>query len=477
MALGLKHSRLFGIETEYGCLVDTQQKSISPERIAHQVRDYLFRSRKIGLLDLHHRAHDEPPGNGGFLLNGGRIYIDMGHIEYASPECTRLSEIVAFDRAGDLLLHQALEDMNLHKHVSFIKNNIDYETGATFGSHENYLVSRNFPFTEEGLGQLVPFLVTRQIFSGTGRIGANFVPDGYILLGEVEFPTIPFQISQRADHIVSDFYQWVQFNRAIINTRDEPLADPSRYRRIHLLLGDSNLSEYATALKIGTTALVLDLIHEGLAPDFTIENPVDTLKFISRDPTRKWEIELENGTKTSALEIQRTYLVAAKKYFSGLDEDTDWTLQAWEETLNDLDGHFENLVGRIDWASKLWLLENFIEEEGLEWEDPWLKSLDIEYHNINPDRGLYFGLESEEKAIRLTTADSIRQAVEMPPVETRAAGRALLIRKLLKERLPYVINWTSFFIEAQDLLMVDPFCTYIKEAKQFLAANKPSSFG
>ncbi|MBN4054424.1 proteasome accessory factor PafA2 family protein [Nitrospira defluvii] len=471
----MKHSRLFGIETEYGCLIHTQQKDISPEQIAHQVKDYLFRTREVGLLDLHHRAHDEPPGNGGFLLNGGRIYIDMGHIEYASPECTRLSEIVAFDRAGDLLLQQALEEMNLKEDVSFIKNNIDYETGATFGSHENYLVSRDFPFTEEGLGHLVPFLLTRQIFSGAGRIGANFVPQGYILLGDTEFPTIPFQISQRADHIVSDFYQWVQFSRAIINTRDEPLADPSRYRRIHLLLGDSNLSEYATALKIGTTALVLDLIHEGLAPNFTIENPVETLKEISRDPTRQWKFKLEDGTQTSALKIQQDYLFAAKKYFSGQDEDTNWTLQAWEETLNDLDGHFENLVGRIDWASKLWLFENFIKEENIEWEDPWLKSLDIEYHNINPDRGLYFGLEGEEKTVRLTTTDSIRQAIEMPPMETRAAGRGLLIRKLLKEKLPYLINWTSFYVENEDLMMIDPFSTYIKEAKQFLRAPKPPS--
>lgn len=464
----MRPGHLFGVETEYGCLVHLPQKSLSPDRIVHRIKDYLFKVRKIGLLDLHHRAHDEPPGNGGFLLNGGRLYIDMGHIEYATPECTRLSEVVAYERAGDLLLQQALEETDLAEHASFIKNNIDYETGATFGSHENYLVSRNFPFTQEGLGRFVPFLVTRQIFTGAGRLGVNFIPDGFILLGEMQFPNIPFQISQRADHIVSDFYQWVQFNRAIINTRDEPLADPGRYRRIHLLLGDSNLSEYAIALKVGTTSLVLDLIQEGLAPDLPLQDPVVALKMISRDPDRKWEVLLENGQATTAVEIQTHYLRAAQKYLAGQDEDTDWTLQAWEETLNDLRGDYQALVGRVDWASKLWLLENFMEEEKIDWEDPWLKSLDIEYHNVNPNRGLYFGLESEQKTSRRSTAACIEQAVIVPPGETRATGRAMIIRKLLQHPSPYIVNWTSFHVEGKDLSMPDPFNTYLKEAKQFL---------
>ncbi len=465
----MRPGHLFGLETEYGLLIHNPEVGIPPEMLVHQVRDHLFEQHKVGLIDRHHRAHDEPPGNGGFLLNGGRFYIDMGHIEYATPECTGLSEMVAFDRAGDVLLHQTLVDMGLSEHASFIKNNIDYETGATFGAHENYLVSRDFPFTERGLGRLVPFLVTRQVFTGAGRLGANFVPEGYMVLGDPEFPKIPFQISQRTDHIVSDFYQWVQFNRAIINTRDEPLADPGRYRRIHLLLGDSNLSEYATALKVGTTALVLDLIHEGVAPDVAILDPVNALKLISRDPERRWEICLEDGKPITALEVQRDYLDAGKKYLSGQSDDIDWTLKAWEETLNDLEtGDSEKLVGRVDWASKLWLLEGFMAEEKLTWDDPWLKSLDLEYHNLDPERGLYFGLEAEGKMSRRTTLESIQQAMKMPPVETRAAGRAMLLRKLMKDPAPYMFNWTSVYIEGQHLSMVDPFQTYLKEAKVFL---------
>src|SRR5579884_1211213 len=237
-------SRILGLETEYGCLINQERSNESPERMAYRIKEAIFKKQKLGLIDLHHRAYDEPPGNGGFLLNGGRIYIDMGHIEYATPECLSLTDLVSYDRAGDRMIQNTIDALGWSDRVSIIKNNIDHETGATFGSHENYLVARDFPFSYDGLSQLIPFLVTRQIFTGAGRVGAHLLPDGWIVLGEMELPQIDFQISQRADHIVNDFYQWVQFNRAIINTRDEPLADPNRYRRIHLLLGDSNMLEY-----------------------------------------------------------------------------------------------------------------------------------------------------------------------------------------------------------------------------------------
>jgi proteasome accessory factor A len=279
---------------------------------------------------------------------------------------------------------------------------------------------------------------------------------------------LSFQISQRADHIINDYYQWVQFNRAIVNTRDEPLADPGKYRRIHLLLGDSNLSEFATALKMGTTALVLDLIQKGSAPDLPLRDPVGALKSISRDPERRWEIEMEDGGPATALEIQSRYLQAARKHFSGVDEETEWVLASWEETLNDLAGDHRKLVGRVDWASKLWLLESFMEAEKVDWDDPWLKSLDIEYHNLDPSRGLYFGLEEEEKVPRRTTPDCIEQAVIVPPADTRAAGRASLVRRLIEKPLPYVINWTAFYVDGKNLPMPDPFRTYLKEARQVL---------
>ncbi|MDC4204263.1 MAG: proteasome accessory factor PafA2 family protein [Candidatus Manganitrophus sp.] len=460
-------SRIMGLETEYGCLVNQERPNDSPERIAYRIKETIFKKKKLGLIDLHHRAHDEPPGNGGFLLNGGRIYIDMGHLEYASPECLSLTDLVAYDRAGDRILQEAVEALGLGERVSIIKNNVDHETGATFGSHENYLVARDFPFSYDGLGQLIPFLVTRQIFTGAGRVGAHLVPDGWVALGERPLPEIDFQISQRADHIVNDFYQWVQFNRAIINTRDEPLADPNRYRRIHLLLGDSNMLEYATALKFGTTSVMLSLIEEGAVPDdLALADAVLDLRRISRDPERQWIVTLQNGKRISAVALQSLLQQKAERTLAGKDDQTDWIISEWGKTLEALATDPERLVGKIDWISKWWLLESFREAEGVDWQDPWMASLDLEYHNLNRSRGLAVALEEEGKALRRTTDDAIDLAVECPPRNTRASARGELIRSLLERQTPYVINWSSFYIEGKKpFSMEDPFKTYRTETE------------
>src|SRR5262249_25544609 len=281
----------------------------------------------------------------------------------------------ATDRAGDAILQKAIQDLGLAEEVSLIKNNMDHETDATFGSHENYLVSRRFPFTRRGLAPLVTFLVTRQIFTGSGRVGAASPQDAWIQMDRLIVPRaaishsmmasqLPFQISQRADYIVNDFFEWVQQNRAIVNTRDEPLADPNQYRRIHLLLGDSNMAEVATALKLGTTGLVLQLIEEGHAPlDFEIYEPVETMQELSQDQSRQWIVRLESGKTISAIDIQEAFLAAAQDHYRGQDEETDWVLDQWEAVLRDLRGDYQALVGRVDWASKLWLLETFREAE------------------------------------------------------------------------------------------------------------------
>src|SRR2546428_61131 len=258
-------NRIVGFETEYGCLVCGDDRQGGPDAFPIRVKNHLFKIARIGAIDLHYRDYEEPPGNGGFLLNGGRLYLDMGHIEYSTPECLSLRDIVAFDSAGDHLLQHALENMGIADRVSFLKNNIDHHTGATFGCHENYLMKRGAQFTPQVLSALLSFLATRQIFTGAGRVGqAN--PLAFEFDQHRADQPVTFQISQRADHIVNDIYQWVQFNRAIINARDEPLADYRKYRRLHLLIGDSNMSEYANALKAGTTSLVLDLLEEGIVP-------------------------------------------------------------------------------------------------------------------------------------------------------------------------------------------------------------------
>lgn len=468
--------RIVGVETEYGVLAHTDDRFRAPERIAHRLRDVIFHEQRRGLIDLHNRDYDEPVGNGGFLLNAGRLYMDMGHIEYASPECATLADAVAYERAGDLIVQRALEAAGLADQASMIKNNIDHETDATFGSHENYLVRRAFPFTREGLNRLVPFLVTRQIFAGAGRVGAARTASGLVRIGEeTERPDVAFQIAQRSDHIVNEFFQWVQGNRAIINTRDEPLADPEKYRRIHLLLGDSNLCEVAMALKIGTTSLVLQLIEDHACPDdLTFPDAVEALHAISRDPSRQWLLELEDGRTVSAIDVQERYAEAARARYYGRDEEMDWVLDQWERVLTDLRGDYERLVGRVDWASKLWLLEHFREAEGLDWHDPWIKSLDLAYHNLDPSRGLYFALADEGRVSRYITDEAVNLAADNPPRNTRAFGRGEAIRRMMAGDVRYVITWSGLMVEGRPpLRMPDPFKTYTDAVSAQLGAVVP----
>lgn len=489
-------NRIFGLETEYGLLVHQDRPDHSPAWFAHKLRDHIFNVQRRGLLDLHHRGHDEPPGNGGFLTNAGRMYLDMGHLEYASPECHSLTDAVASDRAGDLVLQQAIDELGWADDLSLIKNNIDHETDATFGSHENYLVTRRFPFTRRGLGPLVTFLVTRQIFTGSGRVGSASPQDAWIQVDRLIVPRaslghgsdrapLPYQISQRADHIVNDFFEWVQQNRAIVNTRDEPLADPNQYRRIHLLLGDSNMAEYATALKLGTTGLVLQLIEEGHAPnDLDLNEPVESLQEISQDQDRQWLVQLQSGKTISAIDIQEQFLAAAQTHCRGQDEETDWVLNQWEAVLRDLRGDYTKLVGRIDWASKLWLLESYREAEQAGWQDPMLKSLDLEYHNLNQGKSLYYGLLEEGRVPRLITDSAVAIAADHAPKNTRAFGRGELVKHLLAGGSPsepdeprpderffpaYVINWSIFQVRGRaPFPMPDPFRTYVQDVRSHL---------
>ncbi len=467
--------RIYGLETEYGLLIRDNEFRYDPVEIANRIKNHVF-SKGMGVLDLHYRANDEPPGNGGFLSNGGRLYLDMGHLEYASPECSNLVDLITYDRAGDLLIQDAVEDLGWADQVSIIKNNVDLETNATFGCHENYLVSRSFPFDErDNLKLLSAFLVTRQIFCGAGRIGAcNPHPfrdwDG-ISMDMQDEEEVNFQISQRADHIPNEFYRWVQYNRAIVNTRDEPLSDPSKYRRIHLLVGDSNMSEFASALKMGTTTLMLELMELGVANrEWILAESVGAMRSISRDPEFKWEITLRDGNRSTALELQLEILTAAKKHLAGTNRETDWILTHWESILNDLPKGPEALLGRVDWASKYWLLREFQKEENLDWQDPWLKSQDLEYHNLNRATGLYWGLEENGDAFRKSNDAAVDHAKTNPPKGTRADGRGELIKALMGTHAGYLIDWIGFRLSKNEepFLMVDPFISYKSEIREYL---------
>src|SRR5207244_2131417 len=328
--------RVLAIETEYGCLLSKEEPHVNSELWPAKVKNYLFRTADAGTIDLHYRDYEEPPGNGGFLLNGGRLYLEMGHIEYASPECLHLQDLLTYELAGDDLLQSSLVALGAEDRVSFIKNNVDHHTGATFGCHENYLMKREAQFTPPVLGTLLTFLATRQIFTGAGRVGkAN--PLAFDFEPPATEEKVDFQLSQRADHVVNDIYQWVQFNRAIINARDEPLADYRKYRRLHLLIGDSNMSPFATALKIGTTVCVLTLLESSRLPnDLTLADAVQTTREISRDPTQAWIVQLENGKTIGALDLQWRLQTLAREHLGGSSEEMDWLLESWSYTLDAL---------------------------------------------------------------------------------------------------------------------------------------------
>ena len=356
------------------------------------------------------------------LPNGARFYNDHTHPEYSTPECRTLRDLVAHDRAGERIVQCAANSRNRklkHSGVQLYKNNTDFH-GHSYGCHDNYLVDRSIPFSDLVRG-LLPFLVSRQVVAGAGKVG--------IETQEHEIRPGHFQISQRADFMVTELGIDTMHDRPILNTRDEPHADPRKYRRLHLILGDANMCEYATALKVGTTRVVLDLIELHLAPHLELEDPVNAIRSLSLDPDLKTVVRKKNGQTVTGIEIQQAYLHAAQKTLGGRDEETDWILNEWQIALEMLESNRFALIGQLDWVTKLWLLETFIKEENLQWTDPWLMSLDLEYHNVNPDRGLYLGLEKEGRVKRLVTEGDIIAAMGEGPSDTRGGIRGLCIRR------------------------------------------------
>ncbi len=475
-----------GIETEFGCMIQsqamqTQRIKVSPEGVAARVRDYVFKTLELGIPDLHYRDWGEPPGNGGFLFNGGRLYIDMGHLEYATPECANLFDLIAYDKAIEHVITAILHDTGLAAHVAFYKNNIDHFTGATFGCHENFQARRDIPFYKIIIPTLLPFFVTRQIYAGAGRVGGY---DDILEFGDGQYSVddfLGYQISQRADHIVTEIYEWIQFSRAIINTRDEPLSDYTKYRRLHLLVGDSNMSEYATALKVGTTALILDAIEQHYEihgvklpmPNLELADPIAAIRHISRDTSLKWEVDLQNGSTISAIDIQREYLNFVRNVLTELDETAEWVLTEWETVLNDLEADWTRLTTRLDWTAKKWFLDALIAEEALTWDDPWLKSLDLEYHNIDPESGIFYALQSEGCMRRVITDQQISYAISNAPIDTRARVRGYLMRNLKKQKMPCIVDWHHVYAgQTECFEMKEPLDTSIPKAQKWLQILK-----
>ena len=434
--------RITGLETEYGCLAEA---AVPIQEVLPRVRDWLFENDRYGLIDLHDRDWDEPAGNGGFLFNGGRVYIDMGHLEYCTPECASALDVVRYDRAGDLLVQEAVRALKLEGQISFIRNNVDHYTGATFGCHENYSLDRRALLHEKNVLSLLAFLTLRVLYTGAGRVGSIRARRfrGEVLPRE---QAALFQISQRADYIQNDFFEWVQHNRAIINTRDEPLADPRQYRRLHLIHGDSNVLPATVFLKVGTTRLVLDLLDADALPAIALHDAVTSLRLLSRTLSPPWCVPLTGGRLSDAVEVLGSYQRRAKQLFKGRDVETDALLELWGRVLHALATDRGSLVGLLDWVTKEFLFEQFCSREGIEWGHPWLEAQDLEFHHIDPDRSLGLALADVEGFWGPT---ALKQAMSQPPADSRAHARSRLMREIQGKETAYFLDWEAVEVPNQ----------------------------
>lgn len=355
------------------------------------------------------------------LGNGARFYNDHAHPEYCTPECATFRDLVLHDRAGERILMGCARELSaqLGEKIRLYKNNTDF-LGHSYGCHENYLLSRSLPW--ETLAQAIQaFLVTRQIFAGAGK---------FAMESEDRFVSHGFQIAQR-----SDFFSELQSvdtmqRRPLINTRDEPHANPRLFRRFHVIIGDANMSPFATWLKVGSTALVLEALTRDPSRTFPVlAVPLLALPAISRDPSFRWEVELARKKHTTAIEIQREYLAAVKKLCDLTHPDRAEMVNEWEQVLSDLEADVMRCRNRLDWVAKLALVNEFRETQNLPADDPWLLSLDLEYHRLDREEGLYYGLEQAGALIGVPDEAAVQQAVTDPPVNTRAYVRGRCVQK------------------------------------------------
>jgi proteasome accessory factor A len=362
------------------------------------------------------------------LTNGARLYVDHAHPEYSSPEVTNPRDAVRWDKAGELVMVAAAEHAARVPgtgHIQLYKNNTDNK-GASYGSHENYLMQRQTSFGDI-VRYLTPFFVTRQIVCGAGRVGLGQDGHGH-----------GFQISQRADFFEVEVGLETTLKRPIINTRDEPHADPERYRRLHVIIGDANLSEISTYLKVGTTALILSMIEERWFDDndidLGIDSPVASLRAISHDASLKHAVTMHDGRKLTGLQVQSEFLEQARKfvedrYGADADEQTLDVLNRWERVLVRLADDPMLLASELDWVAKLQLLQGYRDREGLEWDSPKLQLVDLQYSDVRPDKGLYNRLVQRGRFERILTDGEIAGAVTEPPTDTRAYFRGRCLSK------------------------------------------------
>ena len=446
--------RIFGLENEYGVTCTYRgQRRLSPDEVAR----YLFR-----------RVVSWGRSSNVFLENGARLYLDVGsHPEYATPECDSILDLIAHDKAGERILEglvqaaeKRLADEGIAGTIHLFKNNTD-SAGNSYGCHENYLVSRYGEFAKLA-DVLIPFLVTRQIFAGAGKVLQT--PRGSL-----------FCLAQRAEHIWEGVSSATTRSRPIINTRDEPHADAERYRRLHVIVGDSNMSEYAALLKIGTTDLVLRMIEEGtVMRDLTLENPIRAIREISHDITCRRRMKLASGREMSAIDIQIEYFDRARKFVDrrGLDGFAARILGMWEEALKCLEAQdLGPLEGKLDWVTKRSLIEQYREKHSIPLQHPRVALVDLAYHDVDRSRGLYYVLERRGKMVRTVEEDTIQEAMVTPPQTTRARLRGEFIAKAKERRRDFTVDWVHLKLNDQaqrTVLCKDPFKAHDERVERLI---------
>ncbi|MFD9391308.1 Pup--protein ligase [Streptomyces sp. NPDC060000] len=448
--------RIFGLENEYGVTCTFRgQRRLSPDEVAR----YLFR-----------RVVSWGRSSNVFLRNGARLYLDVGsHPEYATPECDNVTELVTHDKAGERILEGLLVDAERRLHeegiagdVYLFKNNTD-SAGNSYGCHENYLVARHGEFSRLA-DILIPFLVTRQLLCGAGKVLQT--PRGAV-----------YCVSQRAEHIWEGVSSATTRSRPIINTRDEPHADAERYRRLHVIVGDSNMSETTMLLKVGATDLVLRMIEAGtVMRDLTLENPIRAIREVSHDITGRRKVRLASGREASALEVQREYYEKAVDFVERRGVRTgnvDQVLELWGRTLDAIEAEDLDRIGtEIDWVMKYKLIERYRAKHNMTMSHPRVAQIDLAYHDIHRRRGLYYLLERKGQAARICNDLKIFEGKSVPPQTTRARLRGDFIRRAQEQRRDFTVDWVHLKLNDQaqrTVLCKDPFRSVDDRVEKLIA--------
>jgi len=447
--------RIFGVETEYGvtCTVGGQPR-LSPEEVTR----YLLR-----------RVVTWGRSSNVFLRNGARLYLNgAGHLEYATPECDNVVDLVAHDRAGEQILEglavdagRRLRQEGIAGDIYLFKNNTD-SAGNSYGCHENYLVDRHGDL-ERLTDILTPFLVTRQVICGAGKVLQT--PRGAV-----------FCVSQRAEQIWESVSPAATRSRSVIDTGANPHADAERFRRLRVTVGDSNLSETTMLLKVGATDLVLRMIEAGaIMPDLTLDNPIRTIREVSHDMTGRSRVRLANGRQMSALEIQHEYLIRASDFTdnNGLDPVTERVLQMWRRVLGAIEtGNLDTIASEIDWVTKYQLIDRYRARHDLPLSAPRIAQLDLGYHDLRRDRGLYYQLQRDGAVQRVTRDLDIFAAKSIPPQSTRAKLRGEFIRRAQERRRDFAVDWVHLKLDdpsQRTVLCKDPFRSVDERVDRLIA--------